>query len=83
MLNSGDYRTRTELAQAVGLSPARISRLLNVLKLPTDIQQRLRTDTTLTERRVRGSASQRSPLTRPRTTGFGSESALHAPARQE
>ena len=57
MLNSGDYRTRTELAQAVGLSPARISRLLNVLKLPTDIQQRLRTDSGLTERWVRAWAA--------------------------
>ena len=52
MLDSGAYRTRAELAAAVGLSPARISQVLNLLKLPADVQQRLRTDPALTYRRV-------------------------------
>ena len=50
-------RTRAEPAAAVGLSPARISRVLNLLKLPADIQERLRKDLGLTEQRVRGWAT--------------------------
>ena len=50
-------RTRAGFAAAMGLSAARISHLLNLLKLPTDIQQRLRTDSGLTERWVRAWAA--------------------------
>jgi len=61
LLDTGVYKTRSELAAALGLSRARVTQLLNLLRLPRDMVDRLvalaeapSPGVTITERQLRG-----------------------------
>ncbi|MFC1707374.1 hypothetical protein ACFL59_11270 [Planctomycetota bacterium] len=40
-LDAGEFETRTQLARALGLTPARVAQILNLLRLAPDIQEHL------------------------------------------
>jgi hypothetical protein len=39
MLDSGNVRTKTEIARIEGLTPARITQVMNLLKLPNPVKE--------------------------------------------